>query len=94
MVLADSGFKGFAPEGAVVITPAKKPRKGELHPATVQSNKVLAQCRVGVEHVISGIKRCRIVADVLRHLKRGFEDQVMEIACGLHNLRQEFRAAA
>ncbi len=26
-----------------------------------------------------------------RPLKEGFDDLVMEIACGLHNFRQEFR---
>jgi hypothetical protein len=37
--------------------------------------------------VIAGIKRCRIVKDVLRLTKEGVSDLVMEIACGLHNLR-------
>jgi hypothetical protein len=43
--------------------------------------------RVVVEHVIAGVKRCRIVKDVLRLMKPGISDLVMEIACGLHNLR-------
>ena len=40
-----------------------------------------------VEHVIAGVKRCRIVKDVLRLTKDGISDLVMVIACGLHNLR-------
>jgi hypothetical protein len=40
-----------------------------------------------VEHVIAGVKRCRIVQDVLRLTTEGVSDLVMEIACGLHNLR-------
>jgi hypothetical protein len=47
--------------------------------------------RIVVEHVISGIKRCRIVKDVYRNTKKHFEDLVMEIACGLHNFRQACR---
>ena len=47
--------------------------------------------RIVVEHVFSDVKRCRIVKDVYRNLKAGFDDLVMEIACGLHNFRQEFR---
>jgi hypothetical protein len=45
-----------------------------------------------VEHVISGIKRCRIVKDIFRNTRAGFEDMVMEIACGLHNFRQKYRS--
>lgn len=44
-----------------------------------------------VEHVIAGIKRCRIVKDVYRNTKEDYEDLVIEIACGLHNFRQSLR---
>ena len=47
--------------------------------------------RVVVEHVIAGVKRCRIAKDVLRLTKDGISDLVMEIACGLHNLRVSCR---
>ena len=40
-----------------------------------------------VEHVISGVKRYRIVKDKLRNWKKGFSDLVMETCCGLHNFR-------
>lgn len=93
-LLGDSGFQGFAPAGATMIVPAKKPRGGELHPATTATNRVLATCRVVVEHVLAGVKRCRIVSDVFRHLKAGWADLAMNIACGLHNLRETARPAA
>ena len=44
-----------------------------------------------VEHVIAGVKRCRIVNGVLRLTKDGISGLVMEIACGLHNLRVSCR---
>jgi hypothetical protein len=47
--------------------------------------------RVVVEHVIAGVKRCRVVKDVLRLTKADISDRVMEIACGLHNLRVSCR---
>ena len=47
--------------------------------------------RIVVENVISGVKRCRIVKDCLRLTKENISDLVMEIACGLHNLRVTFR---
>ena len=44
-----------------------------------------------MEHALAGVKRCRIVKDVLRNTKEGDSDSVMEAACGLHNLRVETR---
>ena len=49
-------------------------------------NPLVSSVRSVVEHVIAGVKRCRIVKDVLRLTKAGMSDMVMEIACGLHNL--------
>jgi hypothetical protein len=54
-------------------------------------NRIFSSARVVVEHIIAGVKRWRIVKDVLRLTKKGLSDLVMEIACGLHNLRVECR---
>ena len=54
-------------------------------------NRMISRVRIVVENVISGIKRCRIVKDTLRLTKENVSDMVMEIACGLHNLRVTFR---
>ncbi len=54
-------------------------------------NRIISSARIVVEHVIAGVKRCRIVKDILRLTTEGISDQVMEIACGLHNLRVSFR---
>jgi DDE superfamily endonuclease len=54
-------------------------------------NHLISSVRIIVEHVIAGVKRCRIVKDVLRLTKAGIADMVMEIACGLHNLRVSCR---
>ena len=54
-------------------------------------NSLISGVRVVVEHVIAGVKRCRIVRDVLRLTQEGMSDMVMEIACGLHNLRVSCR---
>jgi hypothetical protein len=55
---------------------------------------VFSRSRIVVEHVIAGIKRCRIVKDVFRNTSIEFEDMVMEIACALHNFRQKLRSKA
>jgi len=54
-------------------------------------NHLISSARVVVENVIAGVKRCRTVKDVLRLTKAGISDLVMEIACGLHNLRVSCR---
>lgn len=54
-------------------------------------NHLVSSARVIVENVLAGVKRCRIVKDVLRLTTDGIADLVMEIACGLHNLRVSCR---
>ncbi len=87
----DKGFQGYEPEGVRTRQPKKKPRKGELSVDEKVENAIISGVGIVVEHVISGIKRCRIVKDVFRNTKEGFRDLVMEIACGLHNFRTECR---
>lgn len=52
---------------------------------------IIAGARVLVENSIAGVKRCRIVKDILRNTKEGFSDLAMEIACALYNLRIDCR---
>jgi hypothetical protein len=54
-------------------------------------NHLVSSARVIVENVIAGVKRCRIVKDVLRLTTEGISDLVMEIACDLHNFRVSCR---
>ena len=88
MVVQDTGFQGYrAPGAQTTLQPKKKPRSRELFASEKARNQLLGHYRVGVEHVLSGIKRCRIVFDTFRNLRRGLVDTVMEVAGGLHNLR-------
>ena len=54
-------------------------------------NRLFLSARVVVKHTISGVKRGRTVKDVVRLTTTGMADLVMEIACGLHNLRVSCR---
>ena len=45
-----------------------------------------------VEHTVAGVKISRIAKDQFRNTAAGLSDVVMEIACGLHNLRRLRRA--
>lgn len=88
----DKGFQGYAPEGVTIRQPMKKPRGKKLPAEEKVRNALISSVRIVVEHVIAGIKRCRIVKDVFRNTTAGFDDLVMEIACGLHNFRTAARA--
>jgi hypothetical protein len=87
----DAGFQGFCPEGVNIHQPKKKPKGGELTQEEKEENTIISSIRVSVEHVISGVKRCRIVRDVFRNTKDKYDNLVMQIACGLHNFRSEHR---
>ena len=88
----DKAFQGYNPVGATMFQPMKKPKNGELTQDEKEINSILSSCRVVIEHIISGIKRLRIVKDVFRNTKDKFDDLVMELACGLHNFREQCRA--
>jgi DDE superfamily endonuclease len=87
----DTGFQGYEPPDVIAWQPKKKPKGQDLSVADLFVNELLSSVRIVVEHSLSGVKRCRIVKDVLRNTKAGFSDLVMEVACALHNLRVEFR---
>ena len=87
----DTGFQGYEPAGVHTRQPKKKSRGGELSFEEKEQNSLISRIRIIVEHVICGIKRCRIVKDVFRNTKDRFNDLVMEIACGLHNFRTTYR---
>jgi hypothetical protein len=83
----DTGFQGYEPDHVQTFQPKKKPKGGELTPQEKASNTVISSQRIGVEHSIGGVKVYHIVRDVFRNIRVGFDDLVMETACGLHNLR-------
>ena len=90
-LLQDTGFQGFTIEDVLIIQPKKKPKGKELTQDEKDSNREISSSRVRIEHIISGVKRCRIVKDKCRNWLKGFKDRIMEIACGLHNFRLKFR---
>lgn len=93
-VWKDTGFQGYEPANTSTYQPKKKPKGGELTNDEKELNKQIASERIGVEHSIGGIKVFRIVRDIYRNHKNKFDDLVMETACGLHNMRVEYRSSS
>ena len=94
LLIGDSAFQGYRPAGVTTWSPKKKPRKRELLESEKKRNRFLSGLRVGVEHVICGVKRCRVVLDTFRCWRKGLVDEVMLAASGLHNLRVTTRQNA
>lgn len=88
----DTGYQGFDPAQVVTLQPKKKSKGKELSVGEKFVNRCISSGRIVVENIIAGIKRCRIVKDVLRNWKSDFDDLIMELACGLHNLRVAYRS--
>jgi len=88
----DTGFQGYAPEGAAIQQPTKKPRGQQLTAGQKAENRRISQERIAVEHSVGGIKVFHIVSSVFRNLKEGFDDLVMAVACGLFNFGRMCRA--
>jgi len=86
----DTGFQGYEPKGIKTYQPKKKPKGRDLTNDEKKENKAISKIRIGVEHAIGGAKVFHIVRDIYRNHKEGFIDLVMEIACGLHNLRVDY----
>ena len=81
LLFQDTGFQGFSLENVLILQPKKKPKGKELTEEEKEKNRGISTARVRIEHVISGVKRCRIVKDTFRNYKKGFKDLVMEISC-------------
>jgi hypothetical protein len=93
IVYQDSGYQGFKPENIEVRMPVKKTKGKELTEEQKQGNRELSRIRVLIEHINCGIKRCRIVKDAFRSWIFNWRDEVMLLACGLHNFRINWRTA-
>lgn len=72
LCLADKGYQGIAKLHRHSCTPAKKLRKTELPTSERQHNRLLAQVRVKVEHVIRRLKIFRILAERYRNRRKRF----------------------
>jgi len=90
-VYKDTGFQGDEPAGVKTFQPCKKPKGQELTPEQKERNRLISSIRIVIEHIISGMKRCRIVKDLFRNTKEKYDDLGMEIACALHNFRVHCR---
>jgi hypothetical protein len=87
----DTGFQGYEPPKVRTYQPKKRPPKGELTAKEKATNQAISRIRVRVEHSIGGAKVFHIARDVFRNRRVDYVDLSFETACGLHNLRCDYR---
>lgn len=87
---ADTGFQGLDKLYENVVIPKKGTKKNPLSLADKADNKVISSIRVVVEHALAGIKRFRILVDVLRNKIGLFDDMIMEVCSGLWNFHLRY----
>src|SRR5262249_55444790 len=83
--------RGTSRRGRRLARRKKKPAGGELTAAERGAHRKLGANRGGGEDAPAGGKRRPSVKGGLRNKAEGTSDAVMEVACGLHNVRVEKR---
>jgi hypothetical protein len=89
-IWVDTGFQGLQKQHPNLVMPKKATKNYPLTEEEKQNNKLISSIRVQVEHVISGIKRYRSVADVYRNHRPNLDDQFTLLSCGLWNYHLSF----
>ncbi len=90
----DLGFSGYAPKNITIEKPHKKTKLNPLTRHQKTENKEISSKRVSIEQAISGVKRLRIVGDKIRDHCSEFRNNVMILACAIHNFRVRSHARA
>lgn len=83
----DLGYLAYKPDNVIIVIPVKKQKKIELPQEIKDQNKLKSKERVVAEHGNLGIKRLRFLTDRLRLKLVEYQDSLMVVGCGLHNLR-------
>ncbi|UQN05347.1 transposase family protein [Deinococcus sp. QL22] len=88
-LIGDAGYQGLWRSHGHAITTHKATRASPLSAEQRQDNRVLAQTRQGIEHVIRRMKIFRVLKGVYRHRRRRFALRVQLIAalCNLTRAR-------
>lgn len=91
-IRVDLGYQGLANDYDCqkVIIPDKKPKGEELSLEQKSQNKQQSQKCIYVEHSIGGMKRYRILSDILRVHDVQLYNDVLEVGAGLWNFNVKY----
>lgn len=90
-IWTDSGFQGIQDMHPNTLV-AKRGRKNKpLTQAEKRENRVISSFRIVAEHAIGGMKRYRVMTDVLRNKIGIFDDRIAVVAAGLWNYHLTYK---
>ena len=75
------------PLDIIIERPFKKTIRHALTFSQLVYNQLLSPMRVVIEHANSGVKRLKIIKDIVRLPATQIRDKIMAIAVALHNFR-------
>jgi len=78
-MMGDSGYQGIQHAHPAAL-PFKKPKGGELTPEQKDHNRRLSRIRVVAENTLAQIKTFRVMAEVYRHMRDGYNDRFRIVA--------------
>jgi hypothetical protein len=78
-MMGDSGYQGIQHTHPAAL-PFKKPKGGELTPEQKEHNRRLSRIRVVAENTLAQIKTFRVMAEVYRHVRDGYNDRFRIVA--------------
>ena len=87
VLLGNTGYQGVDMLHPNSWTPFKKTKLHPLTPKQKQQNRLLASCRVTVEHVIRTLKRFRILSSTYRNRRKRFGLR-LNLLAAITNLHQ------
>lgn len=86
-LMQDTGYQGYAPENAIIVQPAKKPKGKDLTAEQKAENREISSRRIRVEHAIGGAKILHVVQHECRLRANDYVGKIFHIAAGIHNWR-------
>src|SRR5262245_54286082 len=86
-LLQQLGFLALTLPQVAVIMPTMQPRGRAFPRAQKPVKRRIARRWVRLEPVNSRVTRCHIVHDLCRLRKAGTREVIMDVCCGLHNVR-------
>lgn len=93
-LFVDLGFIGMSSEKAKIMIPYKRSKKQDLSDDQKRYNKLVSSIRVKVEHILASVKINRKVKEKYRGRLYAREDDIMLVACALHNLKVKLKNVA
>lgn len=90
-IWADSGFQGIAHLHPNTLVAKRAHKNKPLTKEEKKENRIISSFRIVAEHAIGGMKRYRVMTDVLRNKIGVFDDRIAVVTAGIWNYHLTYR---